>query len=474
MLPVFRPSLSIPALVVTALCLTSAPTQAIETPATWTTAGNGNYGDPANWDVPAVPCNSGPTQFLVTIPTGRTITVDLATVDPCNVDTLSLGFNALLTVASGGSYSTLVDASFNDARLGASAGSTASFIAPSYTTTGLRVSNGFSSVATTTWNILSAADAGTLLDLSSLTNIDAGFAQASNDINRHEITASAGAQIDLSSVANVTAPAVLSDWIRFNIAGATSSILLNSLSTLSTIGSGESRFSISDGATQALPALTSMDRTLFSLSGGSTVDIGNPAEVVGGLSSIIDSRFFLSAGSTLNDDGTPMTMDTRGLRSSNGFSSVATTTWDILSAADAGTLLDLSSLTDINAGFAQASNDINRHEITASAGAQIDLSSVANVTAPAVLSDWIRLQHRRSHIEHSPELALDSLDLGSGESRFSISDGATQALPALTPWTEPCSVSAADRPSTSGTRRKSSAASARSSTRASSFPGDPR
>ena len=214
------------------------------------------------------------------------------------------------------------------------------------------------------WNILKSSDPETLLDLSSLESIDAGFVQNSNDVNRHEITAENEAQINLANLQSVRAPEFIWDWIRFNISD-TAGIDLESLATLTTAGRGQTRIQLLTGASLSLPALASLTSVTIAVSGGAeltTSDVG--------------SATFSSAPITTND-GDPW--NTRNYP------------WDILKASDPGTMLNLSSLVEIDAGFSRNSNDNNRHEVTCSAGAEIDLSGVEAVIGPTSSSAaWLR------------------------------------------------------------------------------------
>jgi len=139
-------------------------------------------------------------------------------------------------------------------------------------------SRGLAFGGSSTINLFTATDPGTLLDLSSVQSIDAGFA-VGRSVNRQEVTASGGAILDLSGLQTVTGPVFLDDWIRFNITDASSTWKLDSLSTVTSAGSGRVRFDVSGGATLSLPQLATIDDADFIVSGASTLKLDSPATV---------------------------------------------------------------------------------------------------------------------------------------------------------------------------------------------------
>ena len=378
--------------------LTTAPARAI--PATWTD-GDGSYGDPASgiWSAPAIPCNELGGTWQVTIPdtgtavstgdgtpaSGHDVTVRIPPATPltCTVDTFTLGANAALSVPSGSSYTVNTQAdilgviegaggtfdsigdSFTGDRSRATASNGGIVHLPTtvYAPTELRRSDGFSSRITTyTWNLLTASDSPSFLDLSSMQSVDDGFPQTGNDTNLHEITVSGGAVIDLSKLAIVTSPQGLDDHLRFNLTGAESSLKLDALATVASAGQGPTRFNVSGGKL-SLPSLVS----------------------------VADAEFTVAGAGRILDGPSPFPYSSLNRRTDDGFSSRFTTyPWNLLTASDPLSLLDLSSMQSLDAGFPQTGNDANRHEVVASGGATIDLSGLQTIRCPQGGNDWIR------------------------------------------------------------------------------------
>ncbi len=431
--------------IVSALLVTSSLEAQIV--ANWLPAGSGDYGNPANWDVGVVPLNVGGTTFIVNIPSGAAATISLATLGAWTVDELYLGLNRTLVIGAGTTLSTpnaevlgCIDAEGGDfianqtatfpgtgATVHASLGSLVQLLAPLYSSVGL-VATCCASAVDYTWNLLTATDPGTLLDLSSLQEIDAGFGPLGNDYNRHEISVSNGAEIDLSGLVQITGPPsgfANSDWIRFSLNDPDATLRLDSLVSVLNAGAYGATKLESHGAPLDLPSLQSIRNVHFTLDGGAMVTIGNPAQSSGGLSILENCRFFLSEGATLIDDGTPATYSSLDLTASCCASAVDYTS-QLMTATDPGTLLDLSSLQEIDAGFGPLGNDYNRHEISASNGAFLDLSGAQLLTKPSGSSDWIRFT-----VNGGPDgpafIDLSALQLiegtGSGQAIFDVLDG---------------------------------------------------
>ena len=385
------------------LCLCSTSARAVTLTCEWTGAGDGaNYSDSYNWDYGVVPCNVGSVEFEVNVPDGFSVNVDTPS---CEISELLLGKMTELKVP-GNIYTVLDIGYINNSYVHVDEGGTVTIPAPWYSSTGLTANNNHHTVATYTWNLFTACDSGTLLDLSSLQSIDAGFSQNSNDRNRHEITASLEGIIDLSSVADLTAPAHVYDWIRFNVSDANSEIRLDSLETIRSINDdrGRTLFNVTNGGLLSLPGLKTANNVVFDVAGGSTIEV---------------------------KDSEPVAYSSKGITTNNNHHTVATYTWNLFTACDSGTLLDLSSLQSIDAGFSQNSNDRNRHEITACNGGIIDLSSVADVTAPAHVYDWIRFNVSDAGSEIKLNL-LETLNSASrGRTLFNVTNEGLLSLPGL-------------------------------------------
>lgn len=267
--------------------------------------------------------------------------------------------------------------------------------APSYTSTGLVYSDGAPGdiVSTFTTSLFSASGNGTVVDLSALKTIDAGFAPVGNDVNRHEISVGRGARLLLSGLETVKAPVAYDDWIRFSVSEsprcvechvANTELRLDSLATIGSAGRGRTRFDLGGRAAIALPKLTEVAQADFQLNGGSTVTAGPVATVT-------DSRFAAAGSSRLSVAGAGATYSSKGLVFDDRLAAGPASTFvtRLFSAKGAGSALDLAALELIDAGFGRTGNDINRQEVRASAGGVIDLSGVRTIIGPVATGDRV-------------------------------------------------------------------------------------
>jgi len=371
-----------------------------------------DYCDAANWDIMVIPCNAGSVFFDVNIPGIFSVN---ACGSSCEVNIFLLENNSSFIIPGGSSYIPLVSADIygiinstggtfnatgvgaafpgNRARVWASAGGQVVIGAPTYSSTGL-FTNGNSN-----WTLFSASNLGTLLDLSALQSIDAGFNDGDTSYNAtvHKITASDSGIIDLSGLATVTAPSRWDDRIEFTVNG-NASINLSSLGTIATAGRGQTKFIVSNAVSLSLPALQTASHVMFDVSSGSTVTA----------------------------DGSPAAYSSTGLFT-NGNSN-----WTLFSAANPGTLLDLSALQSLNAGFNDGDTSYNAtvHKITASDSGIIDLSGLTTVTAPSQWDDRIEFT-----VNGNASINLSSLGTiataGRGQTKFIVSNAVSLSLPAL-------------------------------------------
>lgn len=292
---------------------------------------------------------------------------------------------------------------------------------------------GFAATAT----LFSATGAGSLLDLATITTLNAGF-NAYSGAQVQTISAADGATIDLSGLTTVTAPyRETFDLVRF-VVDSGGHIDLGSLSatTVPGGGTGHTKFEVNVPA-YALPALQTADRALFVVANGTTLDLGDqaaplahPATQRGGgydlddnavvnfpaLTNLENATVTLGAASQFHapnltnfagsvvhlepgrtfDVGALGTIDAARISVSGGtqfgvaFGDVAATSYStaayaatatLFSADGAGSVLDLSSLTSINAGF-NAYSGAQVQTISATDGGAVDLSNVTTVTAP--------------------------------------------------------------------------------------------
>jgi len=148
----------------------------------------------------------------------------------------------------GGNFATLGPVIFagERARAYAAAGSQVLIGAPAYSSKGLVFADGYGGSPLFTTELFKVMNPGSLLDLSSIQSIDAGFPRQTYDSNHHEILCSDSATLDLSGVRTITSPVGSGDWLRFT-ADSGCTIKLNSLQKITSAGAGPVKFAISGG-----------------------------------------------------------------------------------------------------------------------------------------------------------------------------------------------------------------------------------
>ncbi|MCH7871804.1 MAG: hypothetical protein IID33_08895, partial [Planctomycetes bacterium] len=291
--------------VVSFLAGSAGQAEADEFLVTWVDLAPGHlWTDAANWD-PNV--NGGPRdnrflQYLVTVPGGFVPVTFDAPSPPVFITDFSLGDDSRLVLdpdtdltvlrtteiagiidAQGGNFTAPEDpkagsAAFigNRARVHASGGSIVEIGAPTYSSTDLFKGSNINS----TWTLMTAADPDTLLDLSALTDLDAGFndGDVTSNATIHKITSSGGATINLSSVTTITGPAQHDDRLEIEVLDAMSEIWLDDVQTITTTAQGQVLLKAYDGGTLTLPSASSFHHTrFFASTGGSIVAAVTPA-----------------------------------------------------------------------------------------------------------------------------------------------------------------------------------------------------
>ena len=175
--------------------------------------------------------------------------------------------------------------------------STGDFAATSYSSTGLMgTAGGSGNPRSWTYDLFTASGAGSLLDLSSLQSLNAGFNDGDGaDRNTQRIRVWDGGRIDLSGVQTITAPyQQWDDQLQFSVT-AGSSIDLSSLHTIQSAGYGTTRLYVSN-ATQALPSLIGADQALFYLN-----QEAGPGQVTAPeLLNLSSSQVYFQQGSTFS------------------------------------------------------------------------------------------------------------------------------------------------------------------------------
>jgi len=364
--------------------------------ATWN-AGNGDYSLPTNWNPIGVPC-------IEMLPAANTAVIDTPgvivsqDVALCSVEALTLGVGTTLRLQDGTDYNassldiagaisglggdlTAAGASFTGtaARVNATLGSTIDFDAASLDAT---------SVPVTTVPLLSASGGGSMLSLSALASLDASFNSANTSIQQHIVEAADGGVVDLSALTNVTLPTDREDRVLFQVSDS-ASLNLDSLSVAN--GLGQAFFNTLDGGSLSLPAL----------------------------SAITAGRFQASGGGQITANASAWTLNSASLFNNN---------YTLVLATNAGSNLDLSGLTMLDASFNSTNGAVQAHTITATDGGAVDLSGLQSVTVPADREDQLRFE-----VSDTATLNLDSLATvsGLGNAWFSATAGGQLNLPSL-------------------------------------------
>jgi hypothetical protein len=276
-----------------------------QTTATWTGgAGTQNYSDPNNWSLAVVPLNNGPNTYNVVIPGTVTVRfdVDSSPQNPGTVTDFSLGAASTFFVNPGHAYVVLDDAQI----AGIIQGDHGTFLAeaPGAAFTGNRgqafaLGAGHVAIAATSYastglllasyTLFSADGAGTVLDLSSLQSINAGWNDNNGGAYVHTITATAGGLLDLSGVQTITAPYRTED--RLDVIAESGAIIdLSALQAAQSAGTGHARFVVGGAAMMLFG-----DLTVSGLMDVALTDITSVLDVAGNL--LLDSgTFSVTAG----------------------------------------------------------------------------------------------------------------------------------------------------------------------------------
>ncbi len=329
---------------------------ATELPATWDNgAPTTGWIDAENWNPSTVggPCNVGILAYLVTVPDGfNLVTFNAST--PCEITDFFLGNNARLllnpdtdlTVLRTAEIAGIIDAqggnfnangssvAFTDcrARAYASSGSQVLIAAPSYCSSSLWRSAPDNFAGTTfTTNLFSAAS-NAVLNLSSIQSINAGFDNTDrNDWNVQRISAESGGIIDISLALIITGPKKPKDALVISVDGASSDIDVSSLETINSTGIGHVQFATSNGGNISLPSLLTARQTVLQVQSDGAISIN-------GLQA---ASYFSTSLWYRNPDN------------------FAGTTFhiDIMNANGSSSLMDLTSIDSIDAGF--NNTDIN-------------------------------------------------------------------------------------------------------------------
>lgn len=357
---------------------------------TWTGAGNGiAYSDPANWTplLALPPVNTGPVGFIVDIPyvaAHSLVRFDQA-LGNAQINQLSLADNMTLRLqdtANTGTPNVTGLTVLNSATInGIVDADNANFTAPATVTLGNRArfyaansavvtvpATSYSSVGLLSEYMLMSADgAGSQLNLSSVTTIDAGF-NVNTWARTHTIQASNGGLINLSSVQSILGPIgseAADDRLLINVESG-GSINLGALTSING-QTGRVDISLSGmGSTLSMGATQTLQKTNLSVSGA-----GNSI-VLPVVQSLTNVTFAADAGGAIHAAGAPVAYSSTGLAGN----------YTLMSADGSGSQLNLPALSSINAGF-NANTWARTQTIQAGGGGQINLSGVQSILGPS-------------------------------------------------------------------------------------------
>ena len=313
--------------------------------------------------------------------------IDQATIPLPNLGSFSFG---VFDLSDGASVSAGVVGTVSNSiwRLDSGATYTQVGAVSIYSSTRLTFSDGQPGAETFVTPIMQAADASTLLDLESFQLLDASFAPNSDDINEQVISVTDNAEIDLSGVQILIGPDSPTDSLRIEMSSLASTLHLDSLTQISSGGSGRTIFDLSQDASLEMPSLESIDRAVFSLTGSFTsIEAGFPTERLETITDTTwdaqDDAFFsadsIDGGASYSSTGLTFT---EGLPGATLFSTV-------LMRAEGEASLDVP-LAIFDAGYPQNSDDINRQEVIALNEGEVGLGPLQFVQCPTADGDWLR------------------------------------------------------------------------------------
>jgi len=398
-----------------------SPALAITQNAVWDGSSDGdgdnvNWGDPFNWDKDVVPVNLGTVTFNVTIPAGKTVTYNvpgdsqinnftlgdsgssdaqLIISTDCNLEVLGTADIYELINGNGGNFTSVADSDSLDGtrnRVYAQNGSHITISDTEFNSTGLNGGN---------YTLLSSDGAGSVLELSGMTDLNDGFSNTGYHVNlTHTISATNDGFIKMSELINLTGPG---DTEALNINVNTGgSIDLGSLDTISHAGGyGFTYFNLID-STLSFPALSILEYTKFTLD-NSTVNL--PALTV-----VNSSLFDLTNNSKAYANSSSFTCSATGLNWGS---------FTLFSSDGAGSILDLSGMTSLNDGFSNTGYHVNlTHTISATNDGFIKMSELINLTGPGD-TEALNIDVNDAFIDMS---SLDTISGNSGRVYINIDD----------------------------------------------------
>ncbi len=373
-----------------------------QTDVTWTGNGDGvSYTDLNNWtsiNGPVVPIDGGGNTFRAIIPGGSGFAVNVTLPGGISdVTELELGSNlgsdVTLTFLPGGGLNVINPVTIVGT---ASSNSGGTVSLPNIVDTQAQLTVGgtvYSSVnQPNSVTIMSADGVGSILDASSITDIDTGFNTTSPLHTIHKITATNGGLVDLSGLQSISPPVRLVDFARVELTDANSEVRLSSLATINGTG-GRTMFALTNNATLVLPSLQTVE----------------------------DVHFFVFSGSQLTAAGAaPVAY------SSIGFPFFTTLFW----VEGPGSVLDLSAINSIDAGFNDGNGAHRTQTIAVENGGQLNLSGLTTINPPARAEDWLRFEITGPGAQISLG-NLQTVNGVGGRTMFALANNVTLSLPSL-------------------------------------------
>lgn len=231
-------------------------------------------------------------------------------------------------------------------------------------------------------DLIHATGSGSLIDLSSVTLLDQRFDHGTGVV-RQRILAQQDAAIDLSGLVALTVPIDERDyvWIDAETGGT---IDLSALETIPGDG-GYTYVQAETGSTLSLPAVETMEDVSLYARGGAQLLLNGP---------------------------NPTSYSTTGLDWTN---------FEVVYATDAGTRIDLSAVTSLDAGFDQGTGVVWQR-ILATSSAAIELGGLAELTLPVDAADRFYISAATNGTVDVPHLPRAT---GTGELRWDVSGNGT-------------------------------------------------
>ncbi len=410
--------------------------------ATWTGSGDGiSYNDPANWDIAQVPINNLSDTFIVVIPASTTVNFNVPGVGN-EVDEYQPGTGAKLNVDVGFNLAGLNASQLDNALLEVDSGASLTLIDAAYRNDE-RISE----------TIFSSTGVGALLDLSATTLFEYG--PPSGRFTK-TIAADAGGMIDLSSLQTIEVFSGQDDYLDFRYTG-NGQIDLTGLQSIhaSGVGNGSElvRFFFEAGKTYDFPALNQIRNTEYYLEPGTILNL--PAttalsdlylEINGGtinaanVTDLRNTEMTLDLGDTLNTDVISEIDNARiGVEGGRVYSNISDTDYvnnrrvneTIFSATGTGSELDLSSLTLLQYG---PPSGRYTKTIAADADGVIDLSGLQTIEVIAGQDDILDFRYTgNGQIDLTNLQNIHASGVGNGSElvRFFFEAGKTYDFPNL-------------------------------------------